>query len=55
MNVNFGLFPPPTVVSEPGLRVSGAERGAAKRRAITARALADLEQWLAGPATEAAA
>jgi methylenetetrahydrofolate--tRNA-(uracil-5-)-methyltransferase len=54
MNVNFGLFPPPSIAPELGKRVRGAERGAAKRRAISARALVDLERWLAGPAAEAA-
>jgi methylenetetrahydrofolate--tRNA-(uracil-5-)-methyltransferase len=51
MNVNFGLFPPPP---EPAGKMPHAERGKAKRRAITARALADLDAWLAGPAAEAA-
>ena len=51
MNVNFGLFPPITVEREPGKRV---DRGDAKRRAISARALVDVEQWLAQPAAEAA-
>jgi methylenetetrahydrofolate--tRNA-(uracil-5-)-methyltransferase len=46
MNVNFGLFPP----------IAGAgARGDAKRRAISARALADLDRWLAGEAVDAAA
>jgi methylenetetrahydrofolate--tRNA-(uracil-5-)-methyltransferase len=49
MNVNFGLFPP---VEEPtrdaaGNRIKGKERGTARKRALTARALADLEGWLA--------
>jgi methylenetetrahydrofolate--tRNA-(uracil-5-)-methyltransferase len=49
MNVNFGLFPP---IAEPvhdaaGNRIKGKERGAAKKRALTARALADLDRWLA--------
>jgi methylenetetrahydrofolate--tRNA-(uracil-5-)-methyltransferase len=41
MNVNFGLFPPIEVPK--GKR---AERGAAKKRALSARALADLDAWL---------
>ena len=49
MNVNFGLFPEVTVAPEPGQRLKGPERGKAKRRAIAARALADLDRWLAGP------
>jgi methylenetetrahydrofolate--tRNA-(uracil-5-)-methyltransferase len=49
MNVNFGLFPP---IAEPardaaGNRIKGKERGAARKRALSARALADLERWLA--------
>jgi methylenetetrahydrofolate--tRNA-(uracil-5-)-methyltransferase len=56
MNVNFGLFPP---IEEPtrdaaGNRIRGKERGAAKKRALTARALADLERWLATPQQAAA-
>jgi len=49
MNVNFGLFPPASVGREPGV-----DKGMAKRRAITARALVDLDVWLAGIAAEAA-
>ncbi len=41
MNINFGLFPE---VEVPKGRK--AERGAAKKHAISARALADLESWL---------
>jgi methylenetetrahydrofolate--tRNA-(uracil-5-)-methyltransferase len=36
MNVNFGLFPPP----------SGAAKGRERKRLYTDRALADLELWL---------
>ena len=46
MNVNFGLFPP---------LVDASLRGEAKRRAISARALADLDGWLARDRVEAAA
>jgi methylenetetrahydrofolate--tRNA-(uracil-5-)-methyltransferase len=56
MNVNFGLFPPvegPARDAE-GNRIRGKERGAAKKRALTARALADLERWLAAPRRAAA-
>jgi methylenetetrahydrofolate--tRNA-(uracil-5-)-methyltransferase len=56
MNVNFGLFPP---IEEPmrdatGNRIKGKERGAAKKRALTVRALADLDCWLASPQQVAA-
>jgi methylenetetrahydrofolate--tRNA-(uracil-5-)-methyltransferase len=40
MNVNFGLFPP--LASEPGR----GDRGAARKRLLTARALSDLGYWL---------
>jgi methylenetetrahydrofolate--tRNA-(uracil-5-)-methyltransferase len=48
MNVNFGLFPP---IDEPrvdrdGKRLRGPERGFARKRALSARAAADLAQWL---------
>ena len=54
MNVNFGLFPPIQVVRTPGVRLSSAEEGLAKKRAITSRALADLDLWLSPPAMQAA-
>ncbi len=54
MNVNFGLFPPVEVVRQPGVRISSLERGRAKKRAITARALADLDRWLGTATAEAA-
>jgi methylenetetrahydrofolate--tRNA-(uracil-5-)-methyltransferase len=48
MNVNWGLFPP---IAGPerdadGRRIAGKERGMAKKRAMSARALADLAGWL---------
>jgi methylenetetrahydrofolate--tRNA-(uracil-5-)-methyltransferase len=53
MNVNFGLFPPVAArTSDRG--VARAQNGLAKKRAITWRALADLETWLAGARNEAA-
>jgi len=57
MNVNFGLFPPLEAPSHDtsGRRVKGKERGLARKRALSARALADLDRWLAAPATCAAA
>jgi methylenetetrahydrofolate--tRNA-(uracil-5-)-methyltransferase len=42
MNINFGLFPP---IDE---RFRGPDRSREKKRAITARAKADLASWLAG-------
>jgi methylenetetrahydrofolate--tRNA-(uracil-5-)-methyltransferase len=43
MNINFGLFPP----------IGGAGRGIARKQAICARALAELESWIAEPPTPA--
>jgi len=52
MNVNFGLFPP--ISAPPRGKGARFEKNAAKKRAITARALADLETWLSGVMSEAA-
>ncbi len=47
MNVNFGLFP---VIEQPlienGKKLKGADKGFARKRALSARALARLEEWL---------
>jgi methylenetetrahydrofolate--tRNA-(uracil-5-)-methyltransferase len=53
MNVNFGLFPP--LAGSPGRgadgeRLRGAAKAMAKRRALTARALIDLDAWTEGAA-----
>jgi methylenetetrahydrofolate--tRNA-(uracil-5-)-methyltransferase len=48
MNVNFGLFPPiedPKADAE-GKRLRGPEKGAARKRALSARAEVDLTRWL---------
>ncbi len=49
MNVNFGLFPPLEAApkSPDGKRLRGPEKAVAKKRAVTDRARADLEAWLA--------
>lgn len=48
MNVNFGLFPPIAApVNDTGRRLRGAEKAQARKRALTARAAADLAAWLA--------
>ena len=57
MNVNFGLFPPLTRMpsrDEDGKRLRGSAKTIAKKRALTARALADLDRWIAGGYAEAA-
>jgi methylenetetrahydrofolate--tRNA-(uracil-5-)-methyltransferase len=48
MNVNFGLFPGLEAPSHDanGRRIKGKERGVARKRALSARALADLDGWL---------
>src|SRR5450631_2367972 len=51
MNVNFGLFPPiaePAARAADGTRLRGTEKTMAKRRALTARALGDLDRWSRG-------
>ncbi len=57
MNVNFGLFPPlaHAIKSESGQRLRGTEKALAKKRALTRRALADLERWITGADRAAAA
>jgi len=48
MNVNFGLFPPiegPSL-GDDGKRLRGADKGAARKRALSARAQIDLARWL---------
>ena len=49
MNVNFGLFPPVEITKPEGHqgRWRGKEKGAAKKLAVTSRALKDVDAWLA--------
>jgi methylenetetrahydrofolate--tRNA-(uracil-5-)-methyltransferase len=58
MNINFGLFPPleraPSRTPE-GTRLRGPAKTIAKKRALSARALADLAHWIAGDVSTAAA
>jgi methylenetetrahydrofolate--tRNA-(uracil-5-)-methyltransferase len=53
MNVNFGLFPPIAAPSGPRGKGPRASRGFDRKRALSARALSDLELWLAHPAMAA--
>jgi len=57
MNVNFGLFPPllhmPAKDAD-GMRLRGAAKTIAKKHALCARALNDLEAWRAGALPTAA-
>jgi methylenetetrahydrofolate--tRNA-(uracil-5-)-methyltransferase len=57
MNVNFGLFPPlerAPARAPDGKRLRGTAKTIAKKRALTARALADLDRWIAGDLPAAA-
>jgi methylenetetrahydrofolate--tRNA-(uracil-5-)-methyltransferase len=54
MNVNFGLFPPITTPSVPRGKGQRASKGFERKRALAARALADLDLWLGGSASVAA-
>jgi methylenetetrahydrofolate--tRNA-(uracil-5-)-methyltransferase len=57
MNINFGLFPPLTAAvgkDADGKRLRGPAKGVARKQALSARALSDLEAWTAG-ATRVAA
>ncbi|MGH1418350.1 MAG: methylenetetrahydrofolate--tRNA-(uracil(54)-C(5))-methyltransferase (FADH(2)-oxidizing) TrmFO [Hyphomicrobiaceae bacterium] len=52
MNINFGLLPPPhpdtvATIDEDGKRIKGKAKGFAKKRAVTKRAMQDIEAWLA--------
>jgi methylenetetrahydrofolate--tRNA-(uracil-5-)-methyltransferase len=50
MNINFGLFPPlanPPTKKPDGTRLRGNEKTIAKKQAISARALTDLDRWIA--------
>lgn len=59
MNVNYGLIPPiekPPTHDPDGRRLKGKERGAAKRKLVSERALHHLNEWLSGePAPTVAA
>lgn len=57
MNINYGLLPEleaPTQDAE-GRRLKGKDRGRAKKRAMSVRALADLDHWLVATEAQAAA
>jgi methylenetetrahydrofolate--tRNA-(uracil-5-)-methyltransferase len=58
MNINFGLFPPlasPPNKKPDGTRLRGNEKAIAKKQAICARALSDLDRWIANVLRPAAA
>ncbi len=57
MNVNYGLLPPMETpkAGADGTKIPMKERGRAKKKLMSERALADLDDWLRGPAAQAAA
>ena len=57
MNVNFGLFPPIAAPATPEGRKygRGSAKNLARKNAFSARALADLDRWIAGELPAAAA
>jgi methylenetetrahydrofolate--tRNA-(uracil-5-)-methyltransferase len=57
MNINYGLLPEmePPANDADGKRLKAKERGRAKKRLMSVRALADIDRWLAGNALPAAA
>jgi len=57
MNVNFGLFPPlrSALKAAGGQRLRGTEKTLAKKRALTRRALEDIDYWIASGLPAAAA
>ncbi|GGL45995.1 MULTISPECIES: methylenetetrahydrofolate--tRNA-(uracil(54)-C(5))-methyltransferase (FADH(2)-oxidizing) TrmFO [Caulobacter] len=52
MNINYGLLPPLEApkVDENGVKIPLKERGRAKKRLMSLRALADLDAWVSGAA-----
>jgi methylenetetrahydrofolate--tRNA-(uracil-5-)-methyltransferase len=50
MNINYGLLPPMETpkVGDDGVKIPLKERGRAKKRLMSVRALADLDAWLGG-------
>jgi methylenetetrahydrofolate--tRNA-(uracil-5-)-methyltransferase len=56
MNINYGLLPPMVApkYDADGVRYARAERGRAKKKAMSQRALADLDIWRAETAAESA-
>ena len=55
MNVNFGLFPPIEKVKvKDGKRLKHTEQAVERKRAYTARAMADFDAWIGGSQRQAA-
>jgi methylenetetrahydrofolate--tRNA-(uracil-5-)-methyltransferase len=57
MNINFGLLPPLAQVpntGRDGKQLRGNDKAIARKRALTSRALADLDRWINGESAVAA-
>ncbi|HET9161763.1 MAG TPA: FADH(2)-oxidizing methylenetetrahydrofolate--tRNA-(uracil(54)-C(5))-methyltransferase TrmFO, partial [Caulobacteraceae bacterium] len=56
MNINYGLLPPMEAprTDEAGARIPGKDRGRARKRLMSIRALADLDAWIGRAAAMAA-
>jgi methylenetetrahydrofolate--tRNA-(uracil-5-)-methyltransferase len=57
MNINFGLFPPLGLLPNDGcdeIRLPGVAKNLGRKRALSERALADLDTWISGGARVAA-
>jgi methylenetetrahydrofolate--tRNA-(uracil-5-)-methyltransferase len=58
MNINYGLLPPlddAPLTTPDGKRLKGPERGLAKKKLQSRRALSDLATWLGNSEANAAA
>jgi methylenetetrahydrofolate--tRNA-(uracil-5-)-methyltransferase len=54
MNVNYGLFPPMSPSPQPRAKGQHGAKAMARKEALSTRALADLDRWLAEPSPVAA-
>ena len=54
MNINFGLFPPIATPAAKKRKGARSSKTFERKRALSARALADLDRWLTGPVSMAA-
>ena len=56
MNINYGLLPPmePPRLDDEGRKIPNKERGRAKKRAMSLRAMDDLRAWLGDARLQAA-
>jgi methylenetetrahydrofolate--tRNA-(uracil-5-)-methyltransferase len=57
MNINYGLLPPAAALEHEGggKRLKGKDKAHARRRAVSVRALSDLDLWLGAARAASAA